>query len=120
MANAEVFENILEGRVESWTCASSKPSFRYPHLLQLNFLPLAPILTQIVSSFDGSMMNNLQNVTAWEDFDSPKTVRLGTMSKGTTIGTLVSTPFVSYLCDYSGRKNALIGGCVIVVVGAII
>lgn len=118
----DVLENALEGKgVMDIVPKPERLWIFYPYLLQLNILMLAPILAQVVSGFDGSMMNNLQAVGAWQDyFNDPAGARLGTMSNGTTVGTLIATPFVWFVCDYFGRKKGLIAGCCVVVVGAII
>ncbi|CAN6651359.1 hexose transporter Hxt15p [Trichomonascus vanleenenianus] len=121
-ADEKVFDAVLEGKtLLEVTPKHEKLWFRYPHLLKLNFFLLAAILAQVVSGFDGSMMNNLQSVSSWQEyFGNPSGARLGTMSNGITIGTLISTPFVSYLCDYLGRKWSLVGGCAVIVIGAAI
>jgi sugar porter (SP) family MFS transporter len=96
-----------------------KPWFRYGHLLKLNMLMFAPILTQITSGYDGSMMNGLQSIENWQDyFGHPQGHRLGTMSNGLIIGALITTPFLSYLIEYLGRKKPVIIGSMIMVLGA--
>jgi MFS family permease len=82
-------------------------------------LLLAPIFAQVVSGYEGSMMNGLQDVGVWQSyFNHPLGQRLGTMNNGVTIGTLVITPFTSYITDFLGRKRTLILGCFVILIGA--
>ncbi|ANB14551.1 hexose transporter HXT13 [Sugiyamaella lignohabitans] len=93
----------------------------YPHILKLNTLLVGAILAQIVSGFDGSMMNGLQSLVPWQQFfDHPTGGRLGTMSNGVTIGTLIAVPFASLMTDAIGRRFTIIVGCIIIVIGAIL
>ncbi|KAK9350312.1 general substrate transporter [Lipomyces doorenjongii] len=80
---------------------------------------LIGILCQVVSGFDGSMMNGIQSLESWQDFfNHPSGGRLGTMVNGNTIGTLITIPFVPFLCDYFGRRMSVIFGCAVILVGA--
>ncbi len=121
-ADAQVLTNVAEGReLLDVVPKMEKAWFRYAHLRKLNFLLLAPIFAQVVSGYDGSMMNGLQAVKAWQtSFNNPTGQRLGTMNNGVTIGTLVVTPFTSYFTDWFGRKWSLIMGCLVILLGAAI
>ncbi|QPG73645.1 hypothetical protein FOA43_000957 [Brettanomyces nanus] len=69
--------------------------FRYPYLLKLNILLLGGVLSQVVSGYDGSLLNGMQSLTVWQDyFDHPKSAKLGTITNGLTIGSLISIPVV--------------------------
>ena len=117
-----VLSTVAEGReLLDVVPKLDKPWYRYPHLLKLNLLLLAPILAQVVSGYDGSMMNGLQDVAVWQSyFNYPLGQRLGTMNNATTIGTLVATPFTSYVTDFLGRRRTLILGCFVILIGAAI
>lgn len=98
-----------------------KPWYRYPHLVKLNMLMVSGILAQVVSGYDGSMMNGLQSLPSWQEyFDHPAGSRLGTLSVGVNIGCLISTPFVSYVCEYAGRRLTIIISCCVVILGAVL
>lgn len=116
----EVEEMAREGQtVMEIVPKLDKPWFRYSHLLKLNLLMLAPILTQITSGYDGSMMNGLQSIDNWQKyFDNPEGSRLGTMSNGVIIGGIITTPFLSYLIEYFGRKRPIILGSLFMILGA--
>lgn len=118
----KVSETIHEGKtVLSVTPKHEKPWFLVPHLLKLNIFLMAGVLAQVVSGFDGSMMNGLQSVVSWQDyFDHPAGSRLGTMSNGITIGTLIVIPFVTFLCNYLGRRRSIMLGCLIIIIGAVL
>ncbi|CAN6601004.1 hexose transporter Hxt8p [Trichomonascus vanleenenianus] len=93
--------------------------WHYKHLVGLNILLLGPVLTQITSGYDGSCLNGLQSVETWQEyFDHPTGGRLGTMSNGLTIGSLIALPFVSYMMEYAGRRVPMIFGTSLVVLGA--
>lgn len=95
--------------------------WHYPFLIRLNVFLLAGILSQVVSGYDSSMMNGLQSLVPWQEyFDHPKGARLGTMSNGITIGTLIVVPFVWYMCEALGRRWTLMIGCATIILGAII
>ncbi|KAA8903625.1 hypothetical protein TRICI_005662 [Trichomonascus ciferrii] len=98
-----------------------KPWFRYGYLVKLNVLLIAGMLAQVVSGYDGSMMNGLQSLPSWEKyFDHPTGGRLGTLSVGINVGTLISTPFVSYICEYVGRRLTIIISCLLIILGSVL
>ncbi|ANB12356.1 hexose transporter HXT11 [Sugiyamaella lignohabitans] len=98
-----------------------KPWFMYPRLLQLNFLLLGSLLAQVTCGYDGSSLNGLQSVSSWNKFfNNPAGSKLGTIVNGMTIGSLIMTPFVTYIVDYLGRRWSNIIGCFIIVIGALI
>jgi len=122
VSDPRALSTVMEGRVLLDVLPKlDKPWYRYPHLLKLNLFLLAPIFAQVVSGYDGSMMNGLQDVAVWQSyFNHPLGQRLGTMNNGITIGTLVITPFTSYITDFLGRKRTLILGCFVILIGAAI
>lgn len=65
------------------------------------------------------MMNNLQTLPSWREyFDNPAGSRLGTMTNGVSIGTLISIPLTWIFCDFLGRRYTIILGCVMIIIGA--
>ncbi|KAI5238037.1 MFS sugar transporter-like protein [Aureobasidium subglaciale] len=98
-----------------------KPWYRVPHLLQLNIIILAVLLTPTTNGFDGSMMNGLQTLPAWQsDFDHPKGGVLGLLSTINTIGFITALPFTGWITDYLGRKRPVQIGNIIMIVGAVL
>lgn len=95
--------------------------WKYPYLLKLNVLLMAGVLAQVVSGYDGSMLNGLQALESWQEyFDDPAGSRLGTMTNGINIGILITMPFVWAMLEYIGRKPSLIIGCLVIILGAVI
>ena len=95
--------------------------WHYPHLRQLNFFLAGAILVQATNGYDGSMLNGLQSLGAWENyFNHPQGASLGTLSSGTTFGVLLTIFPTSYLCDRYGRRWPIIAGSILTVIGAII
>lgn len=95
--------------------------WRYPFLRKLNMLLFSAILANVVSGYDGSMVNGLQSLESWQEyFDHPTGQRLGTMTMGITIGTLITTPFVWYINEWLGRRPTMLIGCVILILGGIL
>jgi sugar porter (SP) family MFS transporter len=95
--------------------------WHYPHLRQLNFFLAGAILVQATNGYDGSMLNGLQSLGAWENyFNHPQGASLGTLSSGTTFGVLLTIFPTSYLCDRYGRRWPIIAGSIFTIIGAII
>ncbi|KAK9469019.1 general substrate transporter [Lipomyces arxii] len=116
----DVLENVADGlTVKDVMPKREKLWFFYPGLLKLNIFLLIGILCQVVSGYDGSMMNGIQALESWQNyFDHPAGGRLGTMVNGNTIGTLITVPFVTFMCDYLGRRLSIIIGCCVIIIGA--
>ncbi|KAK9468101.1 general substrate transporter [Lipomyces arxii] len=94
--------------------------YEYPHLVRLNFFLCSAILTNITAGFDGSLLNGLQSLPAWNQYFSyPEGGRLGTLSNAIIFGELISIPLVPYICEKYGRRKPIVWGCMIVVVGAL-
>jgi hypothetical protein len=54
--------NVLEA-----ASGPEQPWYRVPHLLRLNILLMVPLLTSYLVGFDGSMLNGVQTVPAWQN-----------------------------------------------------
>jgi hypothetical protein len=113
--------NNSELKVQDVVPKRAKMWWHYPFLVKLNILLLAGTFANIVSGYDGSMMNGLQSLPSWQNyFDKRSGQRLGTMSNGLTIGNLITVPFVWYLIETLGRRPTLIIGASIIILGGIL
>ncbi|KAK7207584.1 general substrate transporter [Myxozyma melibiosi] len=107
-----VLEDVIPKHKKYW--------FQYPHLLKLNTLLLAPILTNMTNGFDGSMLNGLQSVPAWiEYFDHPSGTRLAWMGNAMIVGHLACAPAFPYIIDKYGRRKPIFWGCSLIVLGSL-
>ncbi|PVH93634.1 general substrate transporter [Periconia macrospinosa] len=98
-----------------------KPWWKVPHLLKLNLVLLAALLTPATNGFDGSMMNGLQTLPAWqEDFNHPHGALLGVLGTISTIGFITALPFTGYIADKLGRRLPIQIGNVVMIGGAIL
>lgn len=61
----------------------SRPWFKVPHLLYLNFCIFLLTLSSTTGGYDMSMMNGLQALDSWNEyFGTPTGQRLGALSNG--------------------------------------
>ncbi|KAF6820950.1 hypothetical protein CSOJ01_00385 [Colletotrichum sojae] len=94
-----------------------KPNLRVLYL----FLVPACIGVEMTTGYDGSILNGLQAVQAWQDyFDEPKGALLGILGAAYNLGGLFSLPFVPWFNDRFGRKHSITFGSCVLVVGAIL
>ncbi|KAF6826591.1 Lactose permease 27 [Colletotrichum musicola] len=94
-----------------------KPNLRYLYL----FLVPACIGVEMTTGYDGSILNGLQAVQAWQDyFGEPKGALLGILGAAYNLGGLFSLPFVPWFNDRFGRKHSITFGSAVLVVGAIL
>ncbi|ANB14583.1 hexose transporter HXT13 [Sugiyamaella lignohabitans] len=94
---------------------------RVPHLLRLNLLLLLCMISSTNNGYDGSMLNGLQSMDSWQDtFNHPKGQHLGGLANGMMFGGIATWPILPYITDRWGRKLPIAGGCVLIIVGAII
>ena len=64
---------------------------------------------------------NRQALPQWSTYlGNPTGAVLGTVSNGTTFGTLASMPFVAYFCEKFGRRWPIIGGSFVIIIGAVV
>lgn len=105
--------------LEDVTPKLTKWWFQYPHLLKLNIYLGCAIFGMITVGYDGSMMSNLQTLPSWQGyFNHPTGGILGTLSNGTTIGSLCVTPFIVVIGDRIGRRHMLMFGTILTIIGA--
>lgn len=66
-------------------------------------------------------MNGLQSISYWRDyFGHPAGTRLGLINGIYPVGSVVSLPIASTLCDKFGRKPAIVFGLALIVIGAVV
>ncbi|KAH7141908.1 general substrate transporter [Dactylonectria macrodidyma] len=97
---------------------NSKPWWKTPHLVKLNFLLTVPMMTGYLIGFDSSMLNGLQSVPVWiSDFDNPSGARLGLLGTMQVIGAIVSLPIVPFVADRYGRRLPVFVGSIFALLG---
>lgn len=65
----------------------------------------------------------MQSIVSWQTYFNSDTrggTSLGTLNNGMTIGTMITLPFVTFIVDRFGRRWSIVGGCGIIIVGAVI
>ncbi|KAK0709414.1 hexose transporter protein [Lasiosphaeria miniovina] len=78
----------------------------------------AAMLTSATNGYDGSLMNGLQAIAAWnENFNNPNGQILGLIAASMSIGSLLAIPVVPYTADILGRRTGVVIGCAIMIVG---
>lgn len=98
-----------------------KPWYKNPRLLALNACICLLLITSSTNGYDGSMMNGLQSVDAWEnEFHSPHGGTLGLFNAIQNIGSLAAYPFAPYLADGLGRRPTIFIGACIMIAGTIL
>ncbi|KAF7937715.1 uncharacterized protein EAE97_007511 [Botrytis byssoidea] len=78
------------------------------------------VLTSATNGYDGSMMNGLQSLPAWEAYFHPTASQLGLLNCIMSVGSLVALPFVPYAADILGRRTGVMIGCTIMIVGVLL
>ncbi|RPA83703.1 hexose transporter protein [Ascobolus immersus RN42] len=104
--------NVLGGRefpLVQWT--------KLPQLRKLYFLLGTVILISATNGFDGSMMNGLQAVPAWEEYFHPDAAELGLLNAIMSAGSICAVPISPFLADWRGRRLAILIGLAIMFVG---
>lgn len=76
------------------------------------------ILSSATTGFDGSMMNGLQMVPAWQNFfNHPSGSILGLFNAIMGIGSICGLPFAPYISDFLGRRLAICTGIFFMMLG---
>ncbi|KAI5805156.1 MFS transporter [Geopyxis carbonaria] len=109
-------------RFADLVAADATPWYRKPNLARLYlFLVPAAMGVEWTSGFDGSIMNGLQAVDAWDNyFDHPRGAILGIMNSIYSLGALSMMVFVPWVNDRFGRRRSIIVGSIIMVIGAVL
>lgn len=96
--------------------------YRKPKLCLL-YLALIPSVLgcNMTSGYDGSVINGLQAVAAWNVyFNYPTGAILGIMSAMFMFGEIASLPITPWINDRYGRKKSIVIGSCIILVGVAI
>ncbi|KAL4937117.1 hypothetical protein BDV06DRAFT_232793 [Aspergillus oleicola] len=97
---------------------ASKPWYRKPELLYLNFCVASLFLLSSSNGYDGSMMNGLQSLPPWQKFmDHPVGAWLGFINSSQFLGGLLWLPPVAWLSNRIGRKWTIYTGYIWLFVG---
>ncbi|MCJ1385226.1 hypothetical protein MMC17_008347 [Xylographa soralifera] len=79
------------------------------------------VLTSATNGYDGSMVNGLQTLDAWQDyFGHPTGSLLGLFSCIMSVGSICAIPVVPYTADLLGRRTGVFIGCVIMILGVVL
>ncbi|GME85997.1 unnamed protein product [Ambrosiozyma monospora] len=90
-------------------------------LIKLNLLMFVVSLSSTNNGYDGSLLNGLQAMPKYNKYlGNPTGAVMGAINNGVVFGSLISFPFVSKICDYFGRRNTIIIGDVILIIGVIL
>ncbi|KAK1255584.1 hypothetical protein MKX07_007843 [Trichoderma sp. CBMAI-0711] len=96
--------------------------YRKPNLRSLYFILFPACMgIELTSGFDSQMINALQIVPSWVDyFDNPQGSLKGIIAAAYSLGAILSLPFIPIVNDKFGRRWSIVGGSVIMIVGALI
>ncbi|KAJ7833777.1 general substrate transporter [Mycena olivaceomarginata] len=90
-----------------------------PGLRKLYFYAAIICVASATTGYDGSMLNNIRILPQWNDyFDNPQGSNLGFLTALYSIGSIASLPIVPFIADRFGRKVAIIGGCILMIIAA--
>lgn len=96
----------------------SKPWYRQPHLLRLNYYVLCMCLLTAANGYDGSMMNGLMALPQWSAFmKEPAGAWLGFINAAQSLSSTVAYPAVAYFANRWGRKRGLYVGYAFLLAG---
>ncbi|KAJ0418732.1 general substrate transporter [Aspergillus carlsbadensis] len=111
-------EWVPRTNVQEAASALEQPWYRVPHLRRLNLLLVVPLLTSYSVGFDGSMLNGIQTVRAWQsEFNHPAGGILGLVTTSQIIGSASALTLGPYLADRFGRRLPITLGSFIVILG---
>ncbi|KAI8194729.1 Lactose permease [Colletotrichum sp. SAR 10_65] len=90
-------------------------------LRPLNFGLFFLLWGDVAHGFDGSLINNLQQINQWQDdFNHPRDSLLGALSASYWVGNIMGVLLIPILSDRTGRRIAIAVGCILCIVGAVI
>ncbi|KAL3450805.1 sugar transporter [Aspergillus insuetus] len=99
----------------------SRPWWKKPHLLKLNYILLSCILFSSANGYDGSMMNGLQALAPWQDFmNHPVGAWLGFINATQSVGCLVAGYPSAWIVQHHGRKLGVYLGYVFLIIGTVL
>jgi MFS family permease len=99
----------------------TRPWYKVPHFIRLNFAIFLITLTSTNNGFDGSLLNGLQSLEHWSPaMGYPTGQTLGALSNGTIFGCILSFPVAPWLSDRYGRVKTMFIGQFLTIVGAVL
>ncbi|KAF5328747.1 hypothetical protein D9619_011586 [Psilocybe cf. subviscida] len=99
----------------------TRPWYKNKRILILNFWICILLITSSTNGYDGSMMNGLQSVDAWEkEFNNPQGGKLGLFNAIQNIGALAGYPFAPYMADNFGRRRTIFFGAAIMILATVL
>ncbi|KAJ8115126.1 hypothetical protein OPT61_g3153 [Boeremia exigua] len=119
---ADVAAQAEQSEVNRLSALDTTPWYKKPNLrfLYLCLIPAA-MGVEMTTGYDGSVLNGLQAVQAWQDhFGNPKGALLGVTTASYNLGGLLVLPIVPYMVDKIGRRHSISLGSVILIVGTIL
>jgi len=98
------------------------PWYKKPNLRYLYFMLFPTCMgVELTSGFDSQLINALQIVDSWvEYFDDPQGPFQGFIGASYSLGAILSLPFIPFVNRKFGRRWAIFGGSVVMVIGAIV
>jgi sugar porter (SP) family MFS transporter len=100
----------------------TKRWYQKPNLLYL-YLMLFPTCMgiELTSGFDSQMINALQIVPFWKEYmGQPKGALKGIIAAAYSLGAILSLPFIGTINDKFGRRWSILGGSLVMIIGALI
>ncbi|KAJ5259636.1 hypothetical protein N7478_012617 [Penicillium angulare] len=95
-----------------------KPWWRYSSMLSLNLLLLGCVVADMTNGYDGTMLNGLQIIPAWQTFfNKPTGSALGLITNGTRIGGVGALFVVNPLIERLGRRRPIAIGSAFMLLG---
>ncbi|CAG9984775.1 unnamed protein product [Clonostachys byssicola] len=87
------------------------PWYRKRHLIILNAYAYSLSLLAAANGFDGTMMNGLQALPAWQEFmNHPTGAWLGFIGAAQALSSTIAYPIIAYFANRWGRKKGLFIG----------
>ncbi|KAK7216145.1 hypothetical protein V2G26_004148 [Clonostachys chloroleuca] len=94
------------------------PWYRKRHLIILNAYAYSLSLLAAANGFDGTMINGLQALPAWQEFmNHPTGAWLGFIGAAQPLSSTIAYPIIAYFANRWGRKKGLFIGFVFLFLG---
>ncbi|KAK6457489.1 putative hexose transporter [Scheffersomyces xylosifermentans] len=117
----EMQENILNSEEIDDYIFQNESWWKYGHLRLLHLFIFIITLASTNNGYDGSMLNGLQILPAWQEtMGHPTGYKLGSLANGTMFGSILAVTVASILTDKAGRKKTVLIGSGIAVIGGIL
>ncbi|UKZ74651.1 hypothetical protein TrVFT333_002321 [Trichoderma virens FT-333] len=96
--------------------------YKKPNLRYLYFILFPACMgIELTSGFDSQMINALQIVPSWVSyFENPQGSLKGIIAAAYSLGAILSLPFIPIVNDKFGRRWSIVGGSLIMIIGALI